>query len=1141
MTKKRLFKIFSFVLGGGGVLVLALLAGIWYATSTAGVRRFVLPQVQRLLKMPVKLEQIALRTPGVLTITGVKLGDPNAPLLACDELAIRYNAGALLKHRVEVDKIGIKGLRLLLDQRPDGTFGLPEFAGGSSSEPSAPAKTTGAAWTLHLKNFQIADSTVLVHLLKNGQKQAWQMENIQVALPELVGGKPFALTLKTRIQGSGADAMTIGAAVDLELNGKLDTALLPENVRVKLNMPLSGQVGGVKLDKRDLMVSGMVSHVGTEWQVKDLQLVQHHAGRIEGRITASARFGTEQAQAQLAVEQVDQALLNLVGHLAGDFDFGQSRMDYHGKVDWTQKSGTIGVDGRLELKNFSIASVSRGIPAVAPVALSCAYEGEMNTEKKQVLLKQLAFRILRQSQELATVQLRSPLTIPLGKNTLIPSGAALDWRCQNLDLAMAAPFLPADSGLKNLTGLLSGKGTVRTEEDELRLHGDWVLAQAGVEIAAGKIQHIQLQLGLDAAAQPKSGMVRLSTKVRTSCDKLPVLDLGMQAQLSLNTRAITGTVSKFELHPAAVRTLPLRFDGVALESLNFARTRIYLKQPLVFSRKDGQVQAKGRMNFTRLQLIAPQLGVPQLAPVNGAVDFAAALIEKSGKLRLHHFLLDLNAATGKICRVRLNADSVILPGNDLPLKVDLGPLNLSFFASLLKDAGVDPGPEAQIQGGLAVRVGANFQQASGEGAIRIRRLAPLLAGYKERFPELELACAIKGSGSSQGIDCRLLGIQLRDQAGTTVSLQADGHISLPLSSPGTVLHVHSDSPIEADKVLAWLPPAEEEATEDAEAVTPPADNAAQAGMQAQIDFALAEIRYCDTVLKKLQGTVRISGDRYELLNGSCSCNDAPFTFSAKAELPAVAPPVYAVRLDGGQLDLVPLIHSFAPEYEGRVTGKLDQVKVDIKGQGADWEAARKALAGQVVAKLRDVKFSASDSYLSFLLDALLLRRYHLSWDDLAFQQVNVDASLAKAQILFSSLLFQGQPFRLTGTGSWELGGKWYPDMQFVPAFRGQLAESIQHRMKLEPGENGYFIAHAIALKGNIYDKKQVLKQSAPELLESFGVLKGKDAARVKVGLEALDLLKNIGGKKGKKKTGNGTGKALFQLLRQAAEDKLKED
>ena len=182
---KRLVRILIIV---AALLAVALIGGVWFLNrwlESPEMHAHVERELSKAMKMPLKFQKLTLSLWGGLRAEGISVHDKGTQFLESTSFTARHRIFPLLKGRLVLEEIAIDSPRIVMVQRPDGSWKLPEL----QQEPKKEEKpaTPKAAETPKPKK---KEPEVLVEklVITNGQADFYDKDH-----------KPFASASGVRV------------------------------------------------------------------------------------------------------------------------------------------------------------------------------------------------------------------------------------------------------------------------------------------------------------------------------------------------------------------------------------------------------------------------------------------------------------------------------------------------------------------------------------------------------------------------------------------------------------------------------------------------------------------------------------------------------------------------------------------------------------------------------------------------------------------------------------------------------------------------------------------------------------------------------------------------------------------------------
>ena len=362
-------------------MALAVLVVLVILAAVVGTRSFfltgvVLPRVGAAVGIPIRAEKIVLRPFSRIEIQQLRIGPDAEPLFVGEQVRCRYNLRRILAGDIRVHELLVRDGTLTLTQQADGAWNLPLPRDTKPREttPSAPAPTTGpdTGVQLHLTDVKLENFQILLHqAARPDQAEPIRIEvdAIQLEIPELQNGGEAKLVLAATIRDTVAGSIRLEhAKVEAEWELRLDQNLVPEHVAGTLAVHMvTGHVGTIALANRSLAVTAVAERSQDTWRIASLRVEETSAGTPELGIEVSGTLTPAPLRAELdwTVDPVSASFLNLIGQLAGGYEFGSTTFAYTGTLNPTPEQ-EFELHGRLQARKMTVRTPGATAAAIAP-------------------------------------------------------------------------------------------------------------------------------------------------------------------------------------------------------------------------------------------------------------------------------------------------------------------------------------------------------------------------------------------------------------------------------------------------------------------------------------------------------------------------------------------------------------------------------------------------------------------------------------------------------------------------------------------------------------------------------------------------------------------------------------------------------
>jgi hypothetical protein len=344
------------LLGVALVACAALLALLLWSRTPAGERALLVRLVPR-LQEKVQGRLTVARLGGSLTRTlhlgDVRIYDTDGHLaIALDELDARYDLGGLLRGRLDVSELRLRGARVYAHRLADGQLNLARLIRSQPEQPS------GSAFAIHVARLDAQGELALEPRAGEPPVRATlRLEGSFDQANDRLDARVTALTVESRaplrasLEAHGGLTLDGGAprlhgvSLTLHTDGReLDPLLAPLGVRAHLRGPLEaelrgdGELGALRIALAVRPARGELTAEGRSWLTLRGKLAWEARVRARGldpgalveeaphaHVEGDARVRGENARATVELERLRAELSGARALARGRFSFGGER------------------------------------------------------------------------------------------------------------------------------------------------------------------------------------------------------------------------------------------------------------------------------------------------------------------------------------------------------------------------------------------------------------------------------------------------------------------------------------------------------------------------------------------------------------------------------------------------------------------------------------------------------------------------------------------------------------------------------------------------------------------------------------------------------------------------------------------------
>jgi hypothetical protein len=1074
-VKKRVLKITI-----GVVLALAALAAGAYLYISSGhfIKTHVLPRIAESIGCDVQAAEVDFSALSRIELRELRIGSETDPLMQAGTIRVRYRALSFLSGQIIVDEVLLDHVRIAAT--PEKLEALSKSEPPSEKKPgkaSEPKKMP----ELMLKDIRVND-LALSYTQAGTDPVELQLSNLSLDLPELASGSDFQLSVAAQAKAGAGEQMTAEVReLSLDVVGTLGLNTMPSMLTLKMDVKgLAGKAGPVSLDGRSVQITAEVTGDPANYALQEFSVAEYVGEVEDAALTANGSLGISPASADLdlMLDIAPDSLLNVIGSVLGDLDFGQTAVSYTGHVEYTS-GRRLATRGGLQIDNLTVAAP--GMPALRPMQVSMQHDLAVDLAEKAITLSRLDAKVSDRNRDVVTVKLDRPVIMDL-QNPDLDAAAAISVRVDRLDLTLLNAFLVDRPEVRILRGELNRNVTVSIENGG---------RQIGLNIGPGGIDKLLLQHG-----ERRVGPLRINH----------------EAALQL-TDFNTLNIDHFEIAAVPLAAGPIPAATVAVNGV------LHLgEEP--GGRMNARINGRGSKLAVLARPFLEDHTAEALHPVlleNAAFTLDSQLYAELSNgvvqlnesyFRVHGFgqdqLVDvmLEKTSFALDDMRRNPEKLKMPlrfsVNDLPL--DRLVLFLPTEAEIAKLAGkLNVDGRAVLTGpakGASLEAAANVENALFVLKDGTALSAPVTSS-------LDFSLDYEAGGIAR-IERMTAVFRQAGRREPLLDLEIAGHFDTGMDpAVRNVLQISTRSPVLLDALENLVvtsgkreQPIPQSVPETATQTAPPPD------LWMAVSIAADEAIHGDLRIRNLGIEAEYQGGLLQLSKADALVNEGAFAAFGMCDFSTPESPQYDFKFNGQNLLFAPVLATFIPRMDLHTRGGVKEIEIMMKGAGFDLASMQENLEAQVNMQVDQLKIERMSGTFGRLTEALLLGVFHLTWNDLSFTNGELDMAIDRSRfgdqdIHIQRLLLQAPVFQLDGRGTVQFGGAWAPDMEIKTGFVEDKANSLRRRgyaVSAQADGAGYYPGPSIPLKGDL-TRLSTQAGLVTELLVRSGKLSRQDAMK----------------------------------------------
>jgi hypothetical protein len=1099
-VKKRVLKISI-----GVVLALAavLTGAFLYISSGHFIKTHVLPRVAKSIGCDVQTDEVDFSALSSIEFRNLRIGSEADPLMQAGTIRLRYRAWSFLSGKVEVDEVFLDHVRIAATPAKLEAMAKPE---APSEKKQGKASESKKLPELLVQDVRVNDLS-LNYTQDGADPIELKLSNLSLQLPELASGKDFHLTVFALAQAKAGEQIDAEVKeINLNLGGTLGQNTMPTTLTLKVDVKgLAGTAGPVLLDGRSVQVAAEVTGGPANYALREFSAVEYVGDIKDAALEANGSLGVNPSSAvlDLMLDIAPDSLLNVIGTLFGNLDFGQTAVAYSGHVEFTSGE-RLATRGELQVSNLTVAAP--GIPALRPMQVSVQHDLAVDLAGKTITLSRLDAKVADGNRDVVDIKLDRAVALDL-QNSGSDASANISVRVDRFDLTLLNAFLAERPDVRILSGELN-----RTVKVSIENGG----RQIALDIGGGGIDRLLVQQG-----ERRIGPLRIDHEAQLQLidfsalhiDHFQVDVIPLTTGPAPAATAVLGGDLTFGEQPAGTLTARLSGQGQKLA---------FLAKPFLDDRALAYLQPmlSGNVALDMNALLQASLD-------NGTVQLEECRIQIDGLGREHLVDVAVEKTSFTLEEIRRGDEKV-----RIPLRVAVNDLQLARLLPFLPyETQI-----ARLSGNLNLNghvlltgpaKGMNLEtSASIENVLFVLKDGTALSAPVTPSLDLSLDYTAGGTARIERMNAVL------HQAGRQeplLDLEIAGRFDTSMDpSVRNVVDISTRAPVMLDALekLIVTPekhsqPTPQPAPETAaKTSTPPS-------LWVGISIAVDEAIYGDLRIKNLGAEAECRGGKVELSKAEALVNEGTLSANGVCDLSNPEAPQYDFKINGRNLQFAPVLATFIPHAALHTRGGMKDVEIVVKGTGFDLASMQENLEAQVDVQLDQLVIERMSGTGGKLTEALLLGMFNLNWSDLSFMAGGLDLAIDPSRfgdhdIHIQTLLLQAPAFQLDGSGSVQFGGAWAPDMEIKTGFIGAKADSLRrhgYAISTQADGAGYYPGPAIPLKGDLTSHRNQASL-VTEVLVRSGKLSKKDARKADL---VNQILGSLGGdqKNGEKKTDVG--------------------
>ncbi len=580
--KKRL----AWWLGGGCLAVIVILVGGYLVVSSpAFVRSQILGRVAQALGTSVTAGEVRFRPFSSIELTDLAVGAEAARLFTAGRVRCRYRLGGLLRRRVVIDEIWIDKPVVLLVRDAAGRLNLPgalqsrgDSTGTGKKVGARGGRSGGLPLIVRVAGLRISGGEVRYTDMAGkaaGDGTSFAISALDIEAPAFALGErsKLSVTCAAQVKGRrGAGFALRTGRIRVRFETELRPDLLPERVDCSIDLDgLTGTAGTVDLADRKVSLrfrAAAMGEAGDRLQIEQFTVGESRGDVSEAELRITGMIAPSAPAGSLSVElgPVAPTVLNLAARVAGDYDFGKTRVSYRGKVGLAP-GPELTLTGDFEARDASVAFAGFGTGEGPPLNVRIEHDVGVNLAQATVRISRFEMTVAAGTHTFMRASLPAPTVfawkVADAGGTAETGPAQLKMVLDQFPLPrFAGPFLKGtktaiDAGTLDLTATAD----IRDMGRQIRLSGEAVLKDLAVRTPQFACRGVTVRQSFEAGAVEFSSFRIKTARTRLLVGGGPAADLTLSGKFNRGIGAGTVDLTINELNRRCLDLLPANLLG----------------------------------------------------------------------------------------------------------------------------------------------------------------------------------------------------------------------------------------------------------------------------------------------------------------------------------------------------------------------------------------------------------------------------------------------------------------------------------------------------------------------------------------------------------------------------------------------------
>lgn len=456
------------------IFLFVIFCGItpYIVTNQLFIKYFVIPKVESATGYKIDCDVNLNFMNSFIEVSNLKISGKDGLDIKGDKVYCSYNLEKIISGTISITKVELENVTVSMvekaieKQKKQSAANSSSVSEGESSSFSNTSDKKGTHGdSLSIPNLDLSDISIsnLNFKYKSVDGKSISLIDFSLMLDKLKPGETTNLSFGGKLDiNYGASMKFKSDALSGSLTYITGNDMLPEKLNLMTSLKkVKGSIQGKDISGRALSLKGAVNRSGQDFNINDFSLTEMHGLDNSSKIELKGDISCAPLAVNLDITAlpVSTELLNLIGSLVGDYNFGESKLYYKGHLEY--KEGQYAkARGKMFVNDFSISVPKIGSIDLPILKVTLEHDISTDLSTSTLFVSKLSLKGVNGRTKIVDIQLVKPSTLNYGKGAQMFSNnpPIVDVALDDLSLTIIKPFIPNDVPLNINDGMIDLNG-----------------------------------------------------------------------------------------------------------------------------------------------------------------------------------------------------------------------------------------------------------------------------------------------------------------------------------------------------------------------------------------------------------------------------------------------------------------------------------------------------------------------------------------------------------------------------------------------------------------------------------------------------------------------------------------------------------